>query len=223
VVVSPDSKIAAMHSTTAITLWDVTSGEKILRFYFSPSKADEKIETFGDNYVEVRFSSSAQLVASWNDCGIISVWNVENGRELCLLGCGSDQIVNRRNRRQYMWEEPITSIAFSSNDQFLAAGYEYGLIQVWDLTKDKLLLQLSGPYGEVWSLAFSPNGKILAAACEGGPVKCWNLEDGKERHTFHAHRGGCYVAFLDDQRLESRADQTVETWDISPVEVGPLN
>jgi WD40 repeat protein len=222
VVISPDSEIAATHSKTAITLWYVAIGEEILRFNLSPSETDKQIEILTEHYVEVKFSSSGQLVASWDDRGI-SVWNVEDGCELCLLGRGSDQTIHRRNRQPYMQEEPIISIAFSSNDQFLAAGYEHGLIQVWDLTKDKLLLQLSGHYGEVWSVAFSPNGKILAAACEGGPVKCWTLEDGKERHAFHAHRQVCYVAFLDDQRLESRADQTVETWDINPIKVGPLN
>lgn len=146
--VSPYSEIAATHSATAITLWDVASGEKILIFYFSPSKVDEKIETFTDNYVKVQFSSSGQLVASWNDRGIISVWNAEKGCELCLLGCGSEQIVNRRNRHQYTQEKSITSIAFSSNDQFLAAGYEHGLIQVRNLTEDEILSKLSRAYRE---------------------------------------------------------------------------
>jgi WD40 repeat protein len=113
-----------------------------------------------------------------------------------------------------MQEEPITSIAFSSNDQFLAAGYEHGIIHVWDLTKDKMLFQHSGPCCAVWCVAFSPNGKMLSAACEGGLVKCWNLEDGKERCTFRAHWGVCYVKFLDDKRLESQAEEIVETWDI---------
>jgi WD40 repeat protein len=84
-------------------------------------------------------------------------------------------------------------------------------------------LQLSGPYREVWSVAFSPNGKILAAAYEGGRVKCWDREDGKERHTFHVDPGVSYVKFLDDEKLESRADGRVETWNVCPVEAEPLN
>jgi WD40 repeat protein len=70
---SPDSETAATHSKTAITLWDVASGEEILRFYLSPSKTDMQIETLTDNYVQIQFSSSGRLVASWNDFGTIRV------------------------------------------------------------------------------------------------------------------------------------------------------
>jgi WD40 repeat protein len=216
VVISPDSEIAAAHSKTAITLWDIATGEETLRYNLSPSNKDKQIEILTEDYVQVEFSSSGQLVASWNDRGIISVWQVEDGQG--LIGYASDHTINRRNQQLHMQEEPITSIAFSSNDQFLAAGYKYGLIRVWDLTtKDKMLLQPPrDSYGEVWSVAFSPNGKILAAVYEGGLVKCWNHEDGKEHHTFRAHWNSCYVKFLNDKILESRADQTVQTWDICP-------
>ena len=50
VVISPDSKIAAAHSKTAITLWDIETGEGSLRYNLSPSNKDEHIKILTEDY-----------------------------------------------------------------------------------------------------------------------------------------------------------------------------
>lgn len=90
----------------------------------------------------------------------------------------------------------VTTVAFSRDGQYLAAGSSDGAIRFWRVADGQLLMTLVGHERFVWSLAFSPDGKLLASGSADQTVRIWDVERGELRHTFHGHGDAIYaVAF----------------------------
>jgi WD40 repeat protein len=117
-----------------------------------------------------------------------------------------------------------------------------GEVWIWDAASGKMLLNLKGHPGQVWSVAFSPDGKHLASASEDQTVNVWDVESGQVTRTSEAtptrispwlppgipsiqptltlkgHTGGVKsVAFSPDgKRLASASDdKAVKVWDVA--------
>ena len=72
----------------------------------------------------------------------------------------------------------VDSLAFSSDDQFLASGSDDREVAVWDVDSLNELQRFRGHGERVRYLAFSDGGNRLASAAEDGVVIVWDLSTG---------------------------------------------
>ena len=96
---------------------------------------------------------------------------------------------------RYLWEQcrgdPFTfltkgesyafSVSFSADGRRLAAGFNEGRVELWDVPGRKLLRVLQEKTGRVARVAFSPVGDALAATGEPNVVKLHDFAAGSER------------------------------------------
>jgi hypothetical protein len=115
---------------------------------------------------------------------------------------------------------PITALAFSPDNKFLAAG-SYGQVLIWDLTKAEPARVLTNVLGAVNDVRFSPRGDILAVAggqpSAKGDLKLYQTADWKLLATLRGHDDVVFsIAFSPDgKRLASASfDQSVRLWNV---------
>ncbi|MHC5718516.1 MAG: WD40 repeat domain-containing protein, partial [Nostoc sp.] len=108
VLFSPDGELLAIAATRNITLWQVSSGEKI-----------HTIDRVHQGWRRcMAFSPNGQTLAFTADA--LRLWNVETGNDICIL------------------EQPfykISSLDFSGNGQVLISSYSNGTIKLWQQNK----------------------------------------------------------------------------------------
>jgi len=68
-----------------------------------------------------------------------------------------------------------SSVAFSPDGEYLAAGLVDKTIRMWNLRTSKHLYDLLGHTGEVLAIAFDPKGKTIVSASTDNTVKLWEL------------------------------------------------
>ncbi|UKO95924.1 WD40 repeat domain-containing protein [Nostoc sp. UHCC 0870] len=109
VILSPDGKILAIAGTANITLWQVSSGEKL-----------QTINRYHRGWGScLAFSPNGQTLAfteSSGESNTIKLWDLKTGSEICIV----QQTVYR-----------ITSLNFNDNGQVLVSSYRDGMIAVW--------------------------------------------------------------------------------------------
>jgi WD40 repeat protein len=163
-----DASLSLLLSVEAFNMRDTDQTRSILmdNVYTKPQLSPYQILNDGYGYNSIALSPDGKLLASGDEVGNITLWNMETGQP-------EGQPLND-GREGY-----ISSLAFSSNGKTLAAVYnkvfENSLV-LWDvetgMSMDVPLTIL--PY----HAAFSPNGKILAAGGSDGLI-LWDVEAGK--------------------------------------------
>lgn len=71
---------------------------------------------------------------------------------------------------------PARCVAFSPNEQWLAAACADGTVYLWDAKADRLVGELKAHDGAVTSLAWSPDGRAFATGGHDGVVKIWDID-----------------------------------------------
>jgi WD40 repeat protein/tRNA A-37 threonylcarbamoyl transferase component Bud32 len=113
-----------------------------------------------------------------------------------------------------------TSVAFSADGKWLAAGSSDGQVRVWDAaTKREHFTRVTPGQASVSGLAFSnPDGRFLAAATADNTIQGWATLSGKPAFSLRGHKeavnavavssdGGCLAS--------ASLDRTVKLWDLS--------
>jgi WD40 repeat protein/tRNA A-37 threonylcarbamoyl transferase component Bud32 len=118
------------------------------------------------------------------------------------------------------WRTPWTSVAYSADGGWVAAGSPEGLVRVWDAaTAREHLSALTPTQAGVSGVAFSgQDGRILAAATADNTVRGWFTRSGKPAFTLRGHsRAVTAVACSPDGRClaSGSLDGAVKLWDIS--------
>jgi WD40 repeat protein len=123
----------------------------------------------------------------WN---VVTLWNMLSGKRIALLQ-GFDRYVE--------------GLAFSKDGKLLAAGTDFGGLQIWDVQRQTKLQSLSfdGWGGVVSQPAFSPDGRLVAVGIYGsGTVFLADVSTGKTLDRQKVSDIGCgAVAFSPDGRF----------------------
>jgi uncharacterized caspase-like protein len=89
----------------------------------------------------------------------------------------------------------LYAVAFSPNNQLVAAGGATPTIKVWDITSGNEVQSLSNSVAgnqrspRTLSLAFAPDGGLLAAGDDNNEIRLWESATGNARATLVGHAG----------------------------------
>lgn len=119
------------------------------------------INSFGATVQALAFSPDGQTLATGTQFpeGKIILWNVQTGQQQRVLG-QADQVP------KFPAAYSVYSLAFSSNGQKVAAGYEAvsaGEVRVWSAATGAVLYTLKDMKADEAAVRFSPDGAALAA------------------------------------------------------------
>lgn len=110
----------------------------------------------------------------------------------------------------------FTSVAFSPDGRWLAAGATDGLVYVLNVRTMEVRCWLEGHTNVVTSVAFSPDGARLASGSFDNTVRLWNIESRETLQRFEGHWGrATSVAFSPDgmQLASGSLNGAVLLWD----------
>jgi len=105
------------------------------------------------------FSPDGSLLASADDAGNVTLWNVPTWT---------------RRRSFKVSDAGIWSLTFAPDGRTLAAGCLDGKVLLWDPLTGQTMLELQGHSQRVNAVAFAPDGSALASAGHDGAVRLWH-------------------------------------------------
>ena len=190
---SSDNVWAARTSikVQAIQIWNILEKKVV---YISKERTGE--------ISSLAFAPKEQQLAVGGQDGTVKILDHVAG--VCLKNLTSDKL-----------KDNITTLAYSSNGSYLAAGTSRASIGVWDITTATLLRCLDVHSG-ICSIAFSPDGGILASG--GSNLHLWSVATGMPLWKLRGHasavRSLCFSP--DGTQLASASnDHQIRMWSIS--------
>jgi WD40 repeat protein len=183
---------------------------------FSEAIFDKSVFTKAvGNFISVAFSPDGKLFATGNFNGEISLWQVEDNRQLFKV------------KGHQEW---VKSIQFNSDGSKLATGSYDGKAKIWELQKiwdvnkseDVFIVKsthvLQEHQGRIRSVAFNSDGSKLATGSDDTTIKVWDVQTGNCLTTLEGHTKviSSVVFHPDGQILASGSgDTTIKIWNIS--------
>ncbi len=137
-----------------------------------PPQARRLLGSLGADAVRsLAFSPDGRLLAAGDFENCIRLWDINTGREVCLL--------EGHRRVPISGKNGVFCLAFSPDSTRLASGAADGIVRVWDVQSGKELARCTGHGGRVRTLAFAPDGKFLATAGADNALRLWDPATGR--------------------------------------------
>ncbi|WP_414567827.1 WD40 repeat domain-containing protein [Nostoc sp. CCY 9925] len=200
VAFSRDGRLLASASQdSTVKLWKLTTKEQ-----YASLQHQNPVYT-------VSFSPEGSTLASGDSKGYVEFWDIRSKNRLDII--------------QSKELSSIKSIDFNCDGSILAVGgdgdwTDGNHLQLWDVSRKKVIHFLAGHNDPINSVAFSPDGQTLASGSRDGSVKLWDVQSGKELLTLsnQSDDGFCdpvtCVAFSSDGKtlVSSSEDGIIQIW-----------
>jgi WD40 repeat protein len=227
---SADRKKLASTAGSGLTLWDVSSGKRLLRRrqhqrgLRALAIHKDTIATAGrDKTILLWRLPSLQIVGKLEGHrdAIFGLAFEPNGRR--LVSAGRDGVrhwrmgVAQHGARLFGHRGVVERVAYGPMGRLLASGATDRTIRIWDARSGRQLEVLRGSKGAVRDVGFSPDGKLLVSASQSPTVPIWRLSDGQIVRELRGHRSGVRgAAFSPDGKWVATAssDRTARLWDV---------
>ncbi|WP_367916638.1 CHAT domain-containing protein [Leadbetterella sp. DM7] len=152
----------------------------------------------------VQYSNSGNIIATASADKTICLWESANGNLLQTI----------------ILEDDVTSLGFSSDDQFCIAGTKSKGIQVFSTKTGRWQQSMGGNIGMITSIAVNSKGLVLSGG-DDHMVRIWDLKSGTNINTYKWHNASVQeVNFLEGTPyfISLGADKLVNLWNISDEE-----
>ncbi len=117
-------------------------------------------------------------------------------------------------------ERAVTALAFTPNEELLS-GDAGGALKLWSWPRGKLLLELEGHAGTVYTLGTSVDGALLASGGKDETICVWSRETGELLHRLDVGPlGASFVFSADGEYLVSgHGGDTLRFWSLATGEL----
>jgi WD40 repeat protein/energy-coupling factor transporter ATP-binding protein EcfA2 len=112
-------------------------------------------------------------------------------------------------------EHWVSSVAFSSNGQYVVSGSADGTVRLWNLQGESIISPLYGHNDHVNSVAFSPDDQYILSGGNDAKIRLWSLQGKLMGEPFHGHKiDVSSVAFSPNGEyiVSGSRDKTVRLW-----------
>jgi WD40 repeat protein len=196
---SPDgTQIASGGWDDTLQVWEARTGTLLYTAQYNDivdsiawSPDGSYIAVGGRDEVVHILSSPASSPSAWSQ-----VFEYQASTPLC-----SDCVVN--------------TVAWSPNSRYIASGYRNGIVDVWDISTQKLITTYKGHIDDVYAVAWSPDGQYLASGGVDHTVQVWQALTGHLLFTYRGHSGDiAAITWSPDGRFIASGswDNTVQIW-----------
>jgi WD40 repeat protein len=153
----------------------------------------------------------------------------DNSRLVAGSSNGKLTVIDLRSQQQQVLSPPdgreITSVAFSQDGAYVAAGRVTGEIEIYSLQSKALEHVLKGHQGAPFSLTFK-GARVLASRAQGDSVRLWDLQKGRELCALVLLKHQGWVVVSPDGRFDASdlEDASAITWRApdDPLQLLPL-
>ena len=186
-----DQRGGAPSSIGQLTLWDVTTGQKLHTFEGHKPGV----------YAAAAFSPDGRYVLAGSENNTATLWDA-----------GAGQVVQTFRGHTAL----LDAVAFRSDGQRILTGARDNTAILWDVATGKALRVFEAP-AYVQHLAFNPKGDRFVTGLANHSAILWDAADGKKLETFVGHSSWLSsVAFTPNGRhvLTASQDGTARLWDI---------
>ncbi len=234
---SPDDRLLASGAGS----WRYEDDDRIMLWNTADNTLIREIVTGHGPVHSVRFFANGARIASGNQDGTASFYDVESGKRLrtfvgheavcrcvafnaeetLLATAGWDGValvwdVNSGERRLALEADPhrLDVAAFHHTQGFLATGGMDGRVRFWDAASGERIgiLDTKGDR-RVSALSFSPDGETLATGGDRGRVTLWDVGEQHLIREFQGHKSIVYaLAFSADGRRLITAGRDAAIW-----------
>ncbi|HEY7315463.1 MAG TPA: hypothetical protein VH643_39400 [Gemmataceae bacterium] len=163
---SPDGKLLAVGhqvgKANIVQLFETRTGKEVRQLSHSE---DVYCAAFSPDGKTLATASSKRDNSRWQP-GKITLWQVENGKELCILTG---------------LQGPVPALAFAPDGKTLASGGKDRVLCLWDVAAQKQLHKSRLLPTSIMQLAFSPDGKTILVRSKENRLRLWDVAAWRER------------------------------------------
>ncbi len=200
-----DTELTAENWEKTVQKWEQISGKELR----------SKI-TILQNVRSVAWDGKGEHLASGSHDGVVRVWDVASGKELCKLKGqrSAGEVTNMTMVINNGVKSSINSIAWDSKGEHLASGSHDGTVRIWDVMSAKELRILKHT-GYITSVAWDAKGERLATGSLDNTVRLWEVASGKELRVLQKQS---YVAVSGKSNrlasIDTKNNTIVQIWDM---------